>query len=88
MNFTVVWTPAAEQDLAAVWLAAEDRTSVTEAARQIDHRLQGSPDRLGDARFDTVRTFVLFPVGVDFEVLVDDRLVYVLGAWDAGRSKP
>lgn len=88
MNFNVVWTPAAEQELAAVWLAAEDRTAITTAATNIDRRLQRNPETLGDARFDTVRSFAFPPLGVDFEVLIHDHLVYVLSVWNLGEPEP
>jgi hypothetical protein len=39
MSYTVTWTPSAESDLAAVWLAAPDREAVTLAAHQIEQRL-------------------------------------------------
>ncbi|HEX5447514.1 MAG TPA: hypothetical protein VFW87_27105 [Pirellulales bacterium] len=81
MSFTVVWIPAAEQNLAEIWLAAEERAAVTFAAREIDSLLKRDPDALGDARFDSIRSFEFPPIGVDFEVLSQDRLVYVLSAW-------
>lgn len=86
MSFTVIWTPAAEQDLAALWLTAKDRTAVTSAASEIDRLLQRIPEALGESRFDTVRSFVFPPLGIDFEVLAQDRLVYVLSVWDAQRG--
>jgi plasmid stabilization system protein ParE len=82
MSFTVVWTPAAEQDLARIWLAAKDRAAVTSSANAIDRTLRKRPDAVGELRFDTVRTLALPPLGVDYDVLEHDRLVYVLGVWD------
>jgi hypothetical protein len=41
MKYTVVWVPSAEQELAALWIAAADRREVTQAANDIDQRLGG-----------------------------------------------
>jgi hypothetical protein len=36
LKYELVWTPAAEDDLAAVWMAAEDRSAVTRAAAELE----------------------------------------------------
>lgn len=83
MRYTVVWTPAAQQDLAAVWLSESDRKAIASAAEMIDRLLARDPETIGEARFDTVRTVAIPPLGVDYEAIVDDRLVYVLSVWKA-----
>jgi hypothetical protein len=77
MRFTVSWTPTAEQDLATVWMDADDRNAVTSSADTIDRLLAVDPESRGEARFDTVRTLSIPPLGVDFEVIEPDRIVYV-----------
>lgn len=81
MNYLVVWTPSAEQQLAAVWLAAAHRANVTAASATIDQLLATDPEQQGVPNFDTVRTLVVDPIGVDFEVVDADRIVYVLTVW-------
>jgi hypothetical protein len=81
VRYTVVWTPAAEEDLAALWLTAPDRTAVTSAANTIDVVLANDPDQQGESRYDTVRELFVPPLGVDFDVQEPDRMVYVLSAW-------
>jgi plasmid stabilization system protein ParE len=88
MRYTVHWTPAAERDLADVWLNAADRNAVTSASHVIDLLLAQDPDQQGEVCFDTVRTLVVSPLGVDFEVIEDDRIVYVLTVWDEARGRP
>jgi hypothetical protein len=88
MRYTVSWTPTAEQDLAALWIAAADRDAFTSAANTIDALLAEDPESRGEPCFDTVRTLSIPPVGVDFEVIEPDRLVYVLSAWDTARTEP
>ena len=83
-----MWKPSAEQDLASAWLAATDRQAMTMAANYIDRLLADDPESLGDVRFDTVRTLVEFPLGVEFEVVEQDRIVWVLAAWDASKVSP
>jgi plasmid stabilization system protein ParE len=39
MRYTVIWTDPAEQDLAALWMAAPDRKAVTSAAHILDQLL-------------------------------------------------
>ena len=87
MRFTVIWTAPAEQNLAAVWMAALDRNAVTSAANIVDQLLAEDPETRGEARFDTVRSFVLVPLGLDFEVVELDRIVYVLSVWHAAAEE-
>ncbi|HEX7377197.1 MAG TPA: type II toxin-antitoxin system RelE/ParE family toxin [Pirellulales bacterium] len=84
MKFTVVWTPAAERDLAAIWIHSGDRNMVSSAANRIDRALRDNANRIGEIIFDSVRTMFVDPLGVDFDVSELDRLVYVLSVWKAG----
>ncbi|MBV9123918.1 MAG: hypothetical protein JO112_11220 [Planctomycetes bacterium] len=83
MKFTVLWKPSKEQNLAAIWMGAQDRNAVTSAAHTIDKLLSRNPESIGEVCFDMVRTLVIPPLGVDFEVMEDDRIVYELSVWDA-----
>ena len=82
MKYTVVWVTIAEEELAALWLETTARSEMTAASHWIDRLLSWDPDRVGEYSFDTVRTLSVPPLGVDFEVSIDDRLVYVLSVWD------
>lgn len=86
MTYTVLWTPAAERDLAELWLSAEDRNAITSAAATIDALLRQDAHLVGESREGTLRITFVAPLGIDFEVLQDDRLVYVLAAWSISRS--
>ena len=87
MKYTVLWTPAAEEELAAIWIDAGDRSAVTSAAAAIDNLLSSDPESRGELRFDTVRTLCVSPVGIDFEVVEQDRIVWVLFSWDTTKDK-
>jgi hypothetical protein len=88
VNFTVVWSPEAEQQLASVWLAAADRNAVTHAANAIDVALAANPHGIGVLVFDTVREYTCTPLGVEFEIIDADCRVIVLTVWDTTRGRP
>ena len=81
MKYTVTWKPQAERQLASIWLDAEDRASVTSAARLIDERLEIDPQRCGESREGNDRVFFVEHLGVYFELLRDDRRVNVISVW-------
>jgi plasmid stabilization system protein ParE len=81
MNFTVLWDPEAEQELAAIWVAAADRAAVTAATDEIDRLLRTNPEQRGESRDDGRRILLVAPLGVLFRVLPDDRVVRVLQVW-------
>jgi plasmid stabilization system protein ParE len=81
MNYTVIWTPAAEQHLAAVWLAATDRKAVNSAATEIDRLLANEPGTCGYPRPDGLRTLAAPPLAVHFEVFPQQRTVNVIALW-------
>jgi hypothetical protein len=87
MKFTVTWTSRAEADLAQLWNESKDQTAIARAADTIDRILQFNPQKKGDGNYDAIRTLVVDPLGVDFEVVEDDLLVYVLSVWDASAAE-
>ncbi len=81
MNHTVVWKPAAEQELASIWNESSDRADVTAAANAIDRLLRTSPQDQGESRNGITRIMFVHPLGVIFDVQQQDRLVSVLRVW-------
>ena len=81
MRYTVLWTPAAEQDLARIWTDAEDRAAIASAADTIDVLLRDDPHLRGESRSGQLRILFVPPLGVDFEVLHEDRNVRTLTVW-------
>lgn len=47
MSYQVFWVSEAEEELAAIWLDAGDRNSVTTAAHVIDTALRLDPEEVG-----------------------------------------
>jgi hypothetical protein len=64
----------------------ESRNAIRSAADTIDRLLARDPEAIGESRFDTVRTLAVPPLGVDYEVVVQDRLVYVLSIWKSAAT--
>jgi hypothetical protein len=47
MKYTVVWMEVAQNDLAAIWMAAADRPAVTQAAHRIEQSLKFDAETKG-----------------------------------------
>jgi hypothetical protein len=82
MSYTVTWLPAAEDELAALWLNTADRGAVTRAASAMERRLRKDPLHAGESRPQERRIAFLPPLGFLFRVVEDDRLVEVVHVWD------
>jgi plasmid stabilization system protein ParE len=78
MEYTVIWVPSAEGQLAELWMAARDREAVTLASDRIDRTLCDAPLDAGESRPDGYRILIDLPLVVYFQVIPDDRLVRVL----------
>jgi len=81
MKFTVLWKPAAQQDLADLWMDSKTRGAITAAANQLDRNLSEDADQLGESRDQFIRIAFESPLGIEFEVDTEDRKVLVLGVW-------
>lgn len=81
--FSVQWTPAALNELAALWTEADsaERQSLTDATREIDSALRLSPQSAGESRDEPRRILFVPPLGVTFKVQPLDRTVRVLRVW-------
>ena len=81
MNFIIVWSDAAIQDLARIWLQVSNRNAITRASNQIDQVLSQNPQYVGESRAGNERVFFEDPLGVRFEVVIDDMIVTVGAVW-------
>jgi hypothetical protein len=77
-RYTVVWHVDAENELAELWLAANDRDAVTLATNTIDSHLAADADRKGIAVEGDLRLLVVPPLRVLFAVSEPDRMVRIL----------
>jgi hypothetical protein len=55
------------------------------AAANIDAELRDDPETKGESRRVGVRVLISRPLAVEFEVISEDRTVYVLAAWTTER---
>jgi hypothetical protein len=81
MSFTVIWTPTAERDLARLWLGSRFRDTVTVAANAIDAELRRRPHECGESRERQRRIMFESPLAVEFEIVDEQRTVYVEALW-------
>ena len=85
MNYRVEWTSEAENDLAGLWNAAADRNAMTAASAWLDDQLAVDPLHFGEPWASSVhRIAVDDPIGIEFEVIEDDKLVIVHGVFAIG----
>lgn len=84
MSYTVIWKPAAEDELARLWTDGPDRADVAAAADRIDDLRRRNPEAEGESRSGALRILVLPPLAVHFKILADDRQVHVLDVWRWG----
>jgi plasmid stabilization system protein ParE len=77
MNFTVVWTKEAMDDLTEIWTQSSDRKAVTTASDRIDALLRRNPLGVGKSMVDDGRMLFEVPLAVTFRVSDVDRLVTV-----------
>jgi hypothetical protein len=85
MSYRVDWTKSAEQDLAALWTDSTDRNAVTAAAEWLDDHLARDPLHFGQPWASSVhRIAVRDPIGIEFEVIEDDKRVIVHGVFEIG----
>ena len=81
MNYSVLWLPNAENELAAIWMAASDRDAVTRASHEVDQRLQTNAPNEGESRNDGLRVLLVPPLGILFGVEPGTTMVLVAQVW-------
>ncbi len=81
MKYTVVWTVEAEEELADIWVDAVDRDVIAQAAESLDRELAQNPAAVGESRPNSQRIAYCLPLGIQFEISEDDRLVKVFAVW-------
>lgn len=72
MRCSVACTKPADGELAAIWIAAEDREAVSIAAHQIERALHEAPLDHGESREHNQRIMFVAPLGVRYVVRAED----------------
>jgi hypothetical protein len=78
MKYTVVTSNIADEQLARLWLSAQDRQSVADAFDHIESMLKHDAHLQGQLHPSGWRVLVEPPVVVSFRVSEADRLVKIL----------
>lgn len=86
MKFTVVWDPEVHDDLADLWMNAENRDEIRLAADTIDVMLVEDANRKGLPFTGGGRVLACYPVAVTFSVSIDDRSVRITEVWVGGHN--
>jgi plasmid stabilization system protein ParE len=87
VKYQVFWTEKAEEELARIWLAAEDRDAIRLAADSPDRELASAPHDLGESRPGGRRIAHWLPLGISFEIHEEDRSVKVLAVWECRKIR-
>jgi hypothetical protein len=88
MKWTVLWKPDAERDLGELWMNADDKKAITNAANRIDISLRKDPLNVGESRADNDRIYFESPLGILYTVDTMDQMVFVERAWRFRSGKP
>ncbi len=83
MKYTVSWNKETEGRLAELWIEASDQSKLAAAADEIDRILAIHPLSVGESRVGNSRILIQLPIGVLYEVRVDDCEVRVWSVWIA-----
>lgn len=85
MKYLVVWDPMAESELTLIWLTASDRNAVSHAVEWLEKHLATRPLELGESRASSVQRVAFWPpIGIEYEVIADDKRVVVQGVFLVG----
>ena len=79
MRYAVVWPERVTDDLMSIWSLATDASAVAASTDRIDYYLTCAPLSFGESRESSLhRVAYLAPLGVEYEVVEDDKRVVVL----------
>ena len=82
MTYSVSWTPTALNALAEIWNDSTDRNAVTAASHWLEESIGRQPIGFGEARNSSVVRIAFHPpLGIEFEIIEDDKRVRVLRVW-------
>jgi hypothetical protein len=81
--FRVEWIQQALDELTSIWMQADSsmRQAITVATHSIDTELQVNPYRSSESRDDEERVLFVYPLAVQIEVDLQQRIVWVLHVW-------
>jgi hypothetical protein len=81
MTYTVTWLNSAQTQLAQLWVDAQNRQEISDAANYFDSSLRLDPYRESESRIGNQRIQFRTPLGIIFDVSDADCLVTVYAVW-------
>lgn len=81
MKWTVIWQPSAERMPAELWVKANAKKVISQAANLADAMLRNSPQEHGESRNGLERILFVFPLCILYEVIPDDMKVIVTNVY-------
>jgi len=87
--FQVKWLQEAVDELANLWTKADSplRRQITASANTLEHELQVDPYRQSESRENETRVLFAYPLAVQIDVELRDRIVWILHDWQF-RKRP
>lgn len=81
--FQIRWEESALEELTSAWLKGDStwRQAITEATHSIDQLLRSNPHQQGESRDNAERVLFVPPLGVNFEVDSQRRIVSIYHVW-------
>jgi mRNA-degrading endonuclease RelE of RelBE toxin-antitoxin system len=76
-RYTVTWHPEAEDELAELWISAEDQDQITAAVQAIDTALRSDASAKREAVAENLRAFHAPPLRVLFVARESDCVVQI-----------
>jgi plasmid stabilization system protein ParE len=82
--YDVRWSARATEKLAELWNDGDStlRTYLTHAATEIDRQLARDAENCGESRPKGRRVLFVWPLGVLFRILPDNRTARILKIWN------
>lgn len=81
MKWTVAWRRSARNQLASMWVDADFRAEMTEAANRIDYLLANNPLGVGESRDRDRYILIEGPLAVLFKIKSAEHKVVVTRVW-------
>jgi hypothetical protein len=80
-DFGLEWEPDAEEELARIWMFADDPQAVTDASAQVDRLLTSNPLAAGEALSEGLFKLIVSPLTVFYSVESAQRTVKASWVW-------
>jgi hypothetical protein len=85
MRYIVAWRKEAENQLAALWIRALNKTAIADYIHQIEKILERDPHEQGESRNENTRLAFFRPLAVRYAVDDEAKLVTVIAIKWVGR---